>query len=203
MLAVGFDLDMTLIDSRPGIRTGLEAMSAETGVFVDVDVVVNRLGPMLETELAHWYPADGVDAAAASYWRHYWDHCVSGTSLLPGAAAAIASVRAREGRIVIVTAKSARHAQRCLDAVGIATDQLVGDVHGEGKRDGLRQHGVRVYVGDTTTDMQSARAAGATAVGVTTGPDDAIALRQAGADAVLTSLEGFPDWLDRWLRARR
>lgn len=30
-LTVGFDLDMTLIDSRPGIAAAFQALSAETG----------------------------------------------------------------------------------------------------------------------------------------------------------------------------
>ncbi len=48
MLVVGFDLDMTLVDSRPGIAATLRALSAETGVFIDAELVVSRLGPTLE-----------------------------------------------------------------------------------------------------------------------------------------------------------
>jgi len=42
--------------------------------------------------------------------------------------------------------------------------------------------------------VQSALDASATAVGVTTGPDDATTLRAAGADPVLESLAEFPAW---------
>src|SRR3954466_6742700 len=105
MLTAGFDLDMTLIDSRPGVLKSMEALSAETGVFVDADVVISRLGPPLESELARWFPAADVADAAATYRRHYWDHCVTGTGLLSGAAAALASVRAHDGTVVVVTAK--------------------------------------------------------------------------------------------------
>jgi phosphoglycolate phosphatase len=34
-LTVGFDLDMTLIDSRPGIKAAYDRLSAETGVYID------------------------------------------------------------------------------------------------------------------------------------------------------------------------
>ena len=37
--AVGFDLDMTLIDSRPGIAATYRALTAKTGVHVDADLV--------------------------------------------------------------------------------------------------------------------------------------------------------------------
>ena len=40
-LVVGFDLDMTLVDSRPGIAVTLDALSAETGHAIDaLDVFV-------------------------------------------------------------------------------------------------------------------------------------------------------------------
>ena len=42
MLTVGFDLDMTLVDSRPGIRASMDALAQETGVPIDVDVVIAR-----------------------------------------------------------------------------------------------------------------------------------------------------------------
>ena len=38
-LVVGFDLNMTLIDGRPGIGAAWTALAAETGVRIDVDLV--------------------------------------------------------------------------------------------------------------------------------------------------------------------
>ena len=197
MLTVGFDLDMTLVDSRPGIRASMDALTQETGVPIDADVVIERLGPKLEWELAHWFPSEQVAHACKRYRAHYWEHCVgAGTLLLPGALAAVDAVRARDGRILIVTAKSESLAHRCLKSVGLKADAVVGHVYGDEKRDALIAHGASIYVGDTITDVKSALDASATAVGVTTGPDDAAALRAAGAEAVLDSLEEFPAWLN-------
>lgn len=61
--AVGFDLDMTLIDSRPGIAATYRALSARTGVHVDADLVVSRLGPPLRSELRQWFPPADVEGA--------------------------------------------------------------------------------------------------------------------------------------------
>ena len=197
MLTVGFDLDMTLVDSRPGIRASMEALTRETGVPIDVNVVIDRLGPKLEWELAHWFPADRVAHACKRYRAHYWEHCVGGgTLLLPGARAAVEAVRARDGRVLVVTAKSESLAHRCIKTVGLAVDAVVGHVYGDEKRDALIAHGATIYVGDTMTDVKSALDAAATAVGVTTGPDDGAALLGAGAHVVLDSLEPFPVWLE-------
>jgi phosphoglycolate phosphatase len=197
MLTVGFDLDMTLVDSRPGIRLSMAALTQETGVPIDVNVVINRLGPKLEWELAQWFPADQVAHACKRYRAHYWEYCVDGgTLLLPGARAAVDAVRARDGRVLIVTAKSESLAHRCLKSVGIKVDAVVGHVYGDEKRDALVEHGASIYVGDTITDVKSALDASATAVGVATGPDDSATLSAAGADLVFDSLEAFPAWLD-------
>ncbi len=196
MLIVGFDLALTLVDSRPGIRASMTALAHETGVPIDVDVVISRLGPKLEWELAQWFPAERVDAMAARYRELYWDDCTGdGTRLLPGARGAVDAVRAHNGRVVIVTAKSAPLALRCLAAVDIDADAVVGHVHGDEKRDALIEHGVGVYVGDTVADVRAAIGASALAVAVSTGPDDSRTLVAAEADLVLDSLNDFPAWL--------
>src|SRR5205814_6778349 len=61
---IGWDLDMTLVDSRPGIAATLTALALERDTAIDVDLVINRLGPTLETELAHWFAPDDIDEAA-------------------------------------------------------------------------------------------------------------------------------------------
>jgi phosphoglycolate phosphatase len=196
MLIVGFDLDLTLVDSRPGIRASMATLARESGVPIDVDLVISRIGPKLESELAHWYPADRLDAMAARFRELYWDDCTGdGTRLLPGARDAVDAVRARHGRVVIVTGKSAPLALRCLASVGVDADDVVGHVYGDEKRDALIEHGVGVYVGDTVADVRAAIGASALAVAVATGPDDPRTLVAADADLVLDSLDEFPAWL--------
>jgi phosphoglycolate phosphatase len=197
-LVVGFDLDMTLIDSRPGIIATFAAFSRETGTFIDAELVANRLGPKLEDELAEWLPAADVDAAADRYRELYADVGVPGTTLLPGAADAVDAVRARNDRALVVTAKYEPNAHRCLEHVGLEVDEVFGWRHGPEKGTTLLEHGAVVYVGDTPSDMHGARVADAFAVGVTTGPHAADELRAAGADMVLESLVGFRAWWEEW-----
>ena len=68
---VGFDLDMTLIDSRPGIAAVLDALAAETGTFIDSAMAVARLGPPLDEELANWYPPADVPAMGERFRALY------------------------------------------------------------------------------------------------------------------------------------
>jgi uncharacterized protein len=202
VLTVGFDLDMTLIDSREGVRVAMDALSQRMGVHIDSELVITRLGPPLERELARWFPSWEVEAAAEQYRAFYADSCLTGTAVMPGAHAAFDAVRAAGGKVVVVTAKSTPLAQTCLEAVGLKPDAIEGWLFSAGKGEALLQHGASIYVGDHVADIEGARFAGALPVAVATGPIAADVLDDAGASVVLTSLEEFGPWLEHHLDNR-
>ncbi|MFD3516064.1 HAD family hydrolase [Streptomyces sp. NPDC058657] len=193
---VGFDLDMTLIDSRPGIKAAYQRLTAETGVPIDADLVVSRLGPPLEQEIANWFPAERVEEIANRYRALYPACAITPATALPGAREAVAAVREAGGRVVVVTGKWQPNAVLHLEHLGFEVDAVIGNVWAEGKALALREHGATVYVGDHLGDVRGARAADALAVAVTTGPYGAQALREAGADVVMADLTEFPEWLE-------
>jgi phosphoglycolate phosphatase-like HAD superfamily hydrolase len=195
---VGFDLDMTLIDSRRAILDSFAGLAADTGVPIDPAGVDSRLGIKLEDELAHWFPAAEIGQAITRYREHYLRQLGPGTTALPGAAEALAAVRAAGSRAVVITAKIELTARLSLDGVGLTVDDLIADAHGPQKAEVLARLGADVYVGDTPADMAAAVSAGVTAVGVTTGSFTGDVLRAAGADHVLDSLGAFPAFYSRF-----
>lgn len=196
---VGFDLDMTLIDPRAGVVATLAAVSAQTGVRIDGELVASRLGPPLEVELAHWFDAAEVPAAADLYRALYPAYAIPLTTALPGAAEAVALVRASGARALVVTAKQHALAVASLDAVGITADDVVGWRWGPAKGETLLEHGATAYVGDHTADVDGARVAGAVSVAVASGPCSSEELRAYGAEVVLDNLGEFAAW---WRMAR-
>ncbi|GHH44756.1 hydrolase [Streptomyces umbrinus] len=195
VLTIGFDLDMTLIDSRPGIHACYQALSARTGTYIDADLTITRLGPPLAEELVNWFPAEEVEAVADLYREMYPTHAIAPTPAMAGAREAIAAVREAGGRAIVVTAKYEPNAKLHLSHLGIEPDAVIGGLWAEGKAEALREYDAGVYVGDHTGDVRGARAANALSVAVATGPCDADELREAGADVVLTDLTEFPSWL--------
>ena len=191
---VGFDLDMTLINSRPAILASFAEVARETATAIDLDAVDRRLGIKLEDELAFWFPADQGDVAAEIYRRHYLRLAERMTTVLPGAHEALAAVRAAGERAVIITAKHPVSVGPSMRAVGLAADELFTLVHGPEKAAVLRRLKAAAYVGDTPPDMAAAVQAGVRAVGVTTGSFAAEALSGAGAEVILDSLAAFPAW---------
>ncbi|MET7293276.1 haloacid dehalogenase-like hydrolase [Streptomyces griseoloalbus] len=191
---VGFDLDMTLIDSRPGIRACYQALAERTGTYIDADLAVTRLGPPLADELINWFPAERVAETADLYRAMYPAYAIAATPALPGAREAIAAVREAGGRAIVVTAKYEPNAKLHLAHLGIEPDAVIGDLWAEQKALALREHEAAVYVGDHVGDVRGARTAGALSVAVATGPCDEAELREAGADVVLAGLTEFPRW---------
>lgn len=195
MTTTGFDLDMTLIDSRPGIRAVYEQIVLESGHPIDVDLVVSRLGPPLDWELSQWMPESEVGHWADRYRAIYPEVALPRTTTLPGAHAAVDAANA-VGRTILVTAKHAPNARLHVERLGLEVGDVFGQAWREGKAAVLRQEGASTYVGDHVHDMEAAASSQAHGVGLTTGPCTADQLRAAGAGTVLESLEDFPAWLD-------
>ncbi|MFD0786685.1 HAD family hydrolase, partial [Micromonospora azadirachtae] len=160
----------------------------------------SRLGPPLRTEIARWFPPEQVEPAVLIFRELYPAYAITPTVPLPGARAAIEMIRARGGRVLVVTSKLGRLARLHLDHLGLAVDEVAGDLFAEGKATALREHGATHYVGDHVADMVAAQTAGVPGIGVATGPCSADELRTAGAEVVLDDLTGFPGALDRMIQ---
>jgi phosphoglycolate phosphatase len=191
---VGFDLDLTLINSRPAIMAAWSAVAEELGVLIDLGEVDQRMGIKLEDEVGYWFPLAEQEAAAASYRKHYVRLSPTLTFLLPGANEALAAVRQAGERAVIVTAKHPVSVRPSLDAVGLEADETFTHVHGPEKAAVLARIGAAVYVGDTPADMRAGHDGGAVPVGVPTGSFTPPDLLASGARLVLDSLTEFPSW---------
>lgn len=181
--AVAFDLDMTLVDSRPASRRALEQLASENDLDIDIEALMDVYGLPLD----RWLPAD----VNVGTFRRLQLQRVADVVAMPGAAAALAAVCASGRRVLVVTGAARAVAAAMLAAVGLEADRVRGDVWAGGKVVPLREERCLAYVGDHADDMAAARAAGVLAIGVDTGTSP-----PTGADVVLADLRGFPWWLD-------
>jgi phosphoglycolate phosphatase-like HAD superfamily hydrolase len=205
-LVVGFDLDLTLIDSRPGIGATLRALVEEhpvdEGVDLDVDALCERLGPPLDHMLAPYYEEALLPGLVDRFRALYPEHAVAASPALQGAHEALAAVRGHGGRTVVVTGKFTPNAARHVELLRLEIDHLAGELWGVGKAEVLREQGATVYVGDHVHDVEGALAADALSVSVLTGGCSEAELRAAGTHVVLRDLREFPDWLDAHVASR-
>jgi pyridinium-3,5-biscarboxylic acid mononucleotide sulfurtransferase len=196
---VGFDLDLTLVDSADGIVATFAEAARRVDVPVDPEAMRPLIGVPLETACTALLPLHLVAPVVSRYRELYPAFGVPGTTLLPGAAEAVAAVRAHGGRAVVVSAKIQPAVDAVVEHVGLDIDEAIGGLYAAAKAVALRAHGAMAHVGDHPADIVGAHAADAVAIGVTTGFHDAAVLRAAGANVVLAGLEDFPRWLDEYV----
>ena len=191
---VGFDLDLTLIDTTHGFGAVLAVLGEELGVVFPVAEMTARLGPPLDHLLTPHLEPERVGPAVDRFRVLYPDHAIATVPALPGALDSIEAVRAAGGRVVVVTGKFTPNARLHLDHLGIHHDHLAGEVWGVGKAEALRREGCTVYVGDHVHDVEGALAAGVLSVSVLTGGCTRQELVAAGTHVVLDDLTRFPAW---------
>lgn len=217
---VGFDLDLTLVDSAPGIVATVQAALEGTGEQVAAEQIWPYIGYGLEQMLQDLVPAVDPAQVAARYRELYPEVGIPSIRLLPGAREALAAVHALGGRVLVVSMKVEPAVRAVLAAVGLdgadpdgagpdgagpdgaGVDEVAGGLFGAAKGARLLESGADVYVGDHPGDLEAARVASAAAVAVATGPHSAQALAAAGADVVLTDLRAFPQWLSGYWAGR-
>lgn len=198
-LTVGFDLDLTLVDSMERIISASLRAFRDFGVEVRTEDLLPHLGNLFVNTAASIAPAVAADALMLRYRRYYDEVDAPRTMPMSGAAESLHSVRAAGGRTVVVSAKFIPAVHRALDEAGLTelVDAVYGELFAGDKAAALIAEGASIYVGDHPGDMAAARAANAYAVGVTTGANDWHALEAAGADLVLPGLDTFATWLPR------
>lgn len=199
---VGFDLDMTLVDSHVAITSSLDHVCRSYGVRHSAAELGARVGLPLAEVLDDLVPGVDVDEAARRYRDFYMRTALSTTTVMTGAASALTQVNATGGTTAVVTAKREDQARMVLNHVGLNVDHVIGDAFGLEKGDALSEIGAQVYVGDHPGDMAGARRADAIAIGLLTGGHTHAELTTAGADVVLANLEPFGRWYEQWLTRR-
>lgn len=182
MTAVAFDLDMTLVDSRPCSERALQEMVTRHGHDLDVGMLMASYG----LPLAQWLPP-GTDHQLFRTLQH---ESLAQVKSMPGAREALNSVGAAGARVVVITAAPAAIAVAMLDHLDLPADAIHSDVWASGKVAPLQSESCGIFVGDHPDDMGAAKAAGAIGVGVSTGRT-----RPVGADVALEDLTHFPSWL--------
>jgi phosphoglycolate phosphatase len=180
--AIAFDLDMTLVDSRPVSQRALERLVCEYGAQLDIDTLMSAYG----LPLPRWLPAS-IDGAL---FRTLQAQDIAVAVAMPGAGAALAAVRQAGARAVVVTSAPRAIALGMLRAAGLHVDGLHPDAWGAQKVEPVRAEKCWAFVGDHPDDMLAGRRAGAIAVGVNSGTS-----RPIGAQVELEDLTAFPSWL--------
>ena len=204
-----FDLDGTLVDTAPDLMAGLNACLTEHGYSaVDEELTRRWVGhgaaKMIEQALVH-QGSDGPPAQLARsmldrFLDYYVAHIADESAPYPGVREALTSLDPR-ARLGVVTNKVTRLTTALLDALDLSRCFEVvvcGDTLGVYKPAADpalyacaalgADPAQTLFVGDSITDVQCARAAGCDVVCVRYGYSGGIAAEDLGADGLIDSL---------------
>jgi phosphoglycolate phosphatase len=205
-----FDWDGTLMDSAACISQALQAACGDLGFPVPCDRDARYvIGLGLHDALEHILP----EVPAQEYPRvveRYRHHFLLGdaqTTLFEGAAEMLAELHRSGHQLAVATGKSRRGLDRALQTTTIAhyfhatrcADEGNPKPHPEMLQWLMQQLGVSaertLMIGDTTHDMQMARAAGVARVAVAHGAHEACELLTYEPLACLDDCAALREWL--------
>lgn len=206
---IGFDLDGTIADTAPDLMAALNHTLQSLGREpLPLDRVRSMIGhgtrALLRNGLAATGTADETEVAAGypTLMDYYEAHVCDFTRPYPGVEAALDALAAQGIKLSVCTNKPERVSRLLIDALGW-TDRFAaivgGDTRAVTKPDPDPLHfaieraggGPAAFVGDSITDVQTAKAAGLPCVVVSFGFADRPA-DQLGADKVI---DDFADLL--------
>ena len=184
---VVFDLDGTLIDTAPDLTDALNFTLVQLGrEKVPGAKVIEMVGRGTRNLVERGLAATGsvtpelVEGALAIFLARYEEHIADRSQPYEGVEAALDSLRAREARLAVCTNKPERLSRKLLATFGW-TERFGAVVGGNTLtvrkpeaaplREAIRLAGggPAVLVGDSITDVETARAAGIPCVAVTYG----------------------------------
>ena len=211
-----FDLDGTLLDSANSIVSGVMACWEACGYpRPDPDQVKKIIGLPWDESVRLLMPGAG-DAEFAEI-RAYHEAVFRGErprpsreeNLFPGVVQMLDAVEETGYLLAIITSRSGNRLFELLESQNIhkrfvslkTTDNGPGKPNPFLMLQTLDETGVdkqdAIMVGDTTFDVQMARNAGTSAIGVTWGVHQASELRDAGAHHIAKSMEEILPFMDR------
>jgi phosphoglycolate phosphatase len=207
-----FDLDGTLVDSRPGIVSGLRFMLGRLGHDVPPDCDLDldwMIGPPIDEAMARLlarFSDDRVALGVSTYREYYGAIGLFDAKPYDGIPALLAALTGDGRTLLVGTSKLVPFARRVLDHVGLS-GHFAG-IHGAEPDGRFREKAdlirsilatrhldpeATVMVGDREHDVQGALASGLDVVGVTYGYGTADELRRAGATVVCDTVQGIYD----------
>jgi phosphoglycolate phosphatase len=213
--ALIFDLDGTLADTSPDLLGATNAvLAARHRPLLDLAHLRHLVGFGARALISQAMAASGapvgeeeMPALVEIFLAHYRAHIADGTRLFPHVTQTLEQLRAEGARLGILTNKPQELTDPLLPLLGL--DGIFAIVYGAGRKPYTKPDprifqdvvadcggGPAVMIGDSITDLNTARAAGAPCILMSYGFTP-VPASELGADIVLDDFAGLPDAIAR------
>ncbi len=213
--ALIFDLDGTLADTAPDLLGATNAVLAAQGrALLDLAHLRHMVGFGARALIHQAMAASGapeteeeMPALVDIFLAHYRTHIADGTRLFPRVAETLEQLKSQGARLGVLTNKPQDLTDQLLPQLGL--EGMFAAVYGAGRKlytkpDPRIFHdvasasggGPAVMIGDSITDLNTARAAGAPCILMSYGFTP-VPARELGADMVLDDFAALPEAIHR------
>jgi phosphoglycolate phosphatase len=213
--ALIFDLDGTLADTAPDLLGATNAVLAAKGrPLLDLAHLRHMVGFGARALIDQAMAASGapvreedMPALVEIFLAHYRDHIADGTRLFPRVAETLERLGMRGGRLAVLTNKPQQLTDALLPRLGL--EGVFAAVYGAGRKPYTKPDprifhdvvaecggGPAVMIGDSITDVNTARAAGAPCILMSYGFTP-VPAKELGADMVLDDFADLPEAIGR------
>jgi phosphoglycolate phosphatase len=208
--ALIFDLDGTLADTAPDLLGATNAVLAARGrPLLDLTHLRHMVGFGAKMLISQAMAAGGTPVAEDDlpplleiFLAHYRDHIADGTRLFPEVGETLAALKKAGARLAVLTNKPQDLTDLLLPRLGL--EGMFAAAYGAGRKPYTKPDrrifddvvtdcggGPAVMIGDSITDLNTARAAGAPCILMSYGFTP-VPASQLGADIVLDDFDQLP-----------
>jgi phosphoglycolate phosphatase len=213
--ALIFDLDGTLADTAPDLLGATNAVLVTRGrALLDLAHLRHMVGFGARALIHQAMAASGapaheeeMPALVEIFLAHYRAHIADGTRLFPRVAETLERLKSQGARLGVLTNKPQELTDPLLPLLGL--EGMFAAVYGAGRKPYIKPDprifhdvvtasggGPAVMVGDSITDLTTARAAGAPCILMSYGFTP-VPARELGADMVLDDFAALPEAIRR------
>jgi phosphoglycolate phosphatase len=215
-----FDLDGTLVETAPEICDAVNDTLAQLGLnnvtqgqvndwigHGTLELLIQALGYVQQLPAQHVRQSPHLKAQSAVFQTHYRARCGTRSQCYPHVIEALTHLKAKGVRLGVVTNKEGAYTRTVLDAHGLTPllDRIVsGDTFPskkpspQGVQSCIADLGVRadktLFVGDSSIDIATARAAGVAAWAVPYGYNMGQPIASSSPDRLIPDFSVFLDW---------
>ncbi len=207
-----FDWDGTLMDSAASIIGCMRASFRDLDLEAPTDERIrSTIGLGLDDAFQRLFPSSSIEVRQqliAAYRKHWFATYNDRVTLFGSVPETLEALANRDYFLAVATGKGRRGLNSDLVVTGLGrhflatrtADEALSKPHPQMLLDIMDELGVAreetLMIGDTTFDIDMARAAGTTAVGVLTGSHPGSQLMTRGALDCLASVAELPGWLE-------
>ena len=205
-----FDLDGTLTDPKEGITKCIQYALRDGGIEIeDLSKLEKYIGPPLLHSFREYFDGEAATRAVEKYRERYAEKGIHENKLYDGMEEVLQALRLTGKKTALATSKIQHFAEQVIQyyhlesyfdlVIGAADDQqskadVINEVLRQAGMEGEKRSGA-LMVGDRKYDIEGAKECGIDSLGVRFGYAKEGELEEAGATAIVTTVEELKEFL--------